>query len=52
MSHRRERGLLALLMAAVLLAGCGATADDPQDGTATAAPATFDAATFDASTWR
>jgi hypothetical protein len=39
------------LTAAVLLAGCGATAEDPQNDPTTA-PASFDEATFDASTWR
>jgi hypothetical protein len=48
----RRGPLLALLTAAVLLAGCGASAGDPQNDPATTAPASFDEATFDASAWR
>lgn len=52
MTLARRSPLLALLTAAVLLAGCGATAEDPQIDPATTEPATFGTATFDASTWR
>jgi outer membrane biogenesis lipoprotein LolB len=48
----RHVHLLALLIAAALLAGCGATAEDPQNDPIATEPATFGTATFDASTWR
>ena len=51
---RRTRvlAILALVAATLLLAACGATAEDPQNDPAATTPATFGEATFDASTWR
>ena len=52
MTRLRHVHFLALLIAAVLLAGCGATVEDPQNDPSATEPATFGTATFGASTWR
>lgn len=48
----RTLAAIALLVGALLLAACGATAEAPQNDPTPTAPATFDDSTFDASTWR